>query len=183
VMLPPFSSVGSSVFHRYSVNRFGVLGSAVTEDALLPATGLRSALQANSCCVKSFAPASPSLAQPHEVPPLKRPHAANSYIARYDYFLLVLHISFQGGDFRDPKKKGRYCNHSKLQKLCLHHTALCVWFLSKPLVLRWRLFVLFFLTMFCHYFTSEFSVTSQDPISLCMGKSHAGRHLGPKRRQ
>jgi hypothetical protein len=84
-MLPHFSSVGSSVFHRYSVSSSVVLGSALTEVALLPATGRRSALQANSCCVKSFAPASLSLAHPHEVPPLKRPHAANSYIVRYFY--------------------------------------------------------------------------------------------------
>ncbi len=30
--------------------------------------------------------------------------------------------------------------------------------------------MLFCLSMFCHYFTSEFSVTCQDPISLCMVK-------------
>ncbi len=106
VMLPHFSSVGSSVFHRYSVSSFEVLGSALTEVALLPATGLRSALQANSCCVKSFAPASPSLAHhPHEVPPLKRPHAANSYIVRYDYFLLVLHIAFREVSSGTQKKR------------------------------------------------------------------------------
>jgi hypothetical protein len=183
VMLPHFSSVGSSVFHRYSVSSFVVLGSAPTEVALLPATGLRSALQANSCCVKSFAPASPSLAHPHEVPPLKRPHAANSYIVRYDYFLLVLHIAFREVSSGTRKKKVRYCNDSKLQQLCLHHTALSVRFLSLPLVLLWRLFVLFCLTMFRHYFTSEFSVTCQDPISLCMVKLHAGGHFGPKTRQ
>jgi hypothetical protein len=34
--------------------------------------------------------------------------------------------------------------------------------------------VLFCLTMFCHYFTSKFSATCQDPISLCMLKAHAG---------
>ncbi len=105
VMLPHFSSVGSSVFHRYSVISFVVLGSALTEVALLPATGLGSALQANSCCVKSFAPASPSLAHPHEVPPLKGPHAANSYIVRYDYFLLVLHIAFREASSGTRNKK------------------------------------------------------------------------------
>jgi len=105
VMLPHFSSVWSCVFHRYSVSSFVVLGSALTEVALLPAAGLRSALQANSCCVKSFAPASPSLAHPHEVPPLKRPHAANSYIVRYDYFLLVLHIAFREVSSGIRKKK------------------------------------------------------------------------------
>ncbi|KAH9533933.1 hypothetical protein CY35_18G079300 [Sphagnum magellanicum] len=89
-MLPHFSSVGNSVFHRYSISSSVVLGSALTEVALLPATGLSSALQANSCCVESFAPASPSLAHPHEVPPLKRPHAANSYIVRYFYLEITV---------------------------------------------------------------------------------------------
>jgi hypothetical protein len=149
-MLPHFSSVGNSVFHRYSVSSFVVLGSALTEVALLPATGLRSALQARSCCVKSFAPASPSLAHQHEVPSLKRPHAADSYIVRYDYFLLVLHVAFREVSSGTQKKRGRYFNDSKLQQLCLHHTALSVWFLSLPLVRLWRLFVLFSLPMFCH---------------------------------
>jgi hypothetical protein len=94
-----------TAFHRYSVSSFVVLGSALPEVALLPATGRRSALQANSCCVKSFAPASLSLAHPHEVPPLKRPHAANSYIVRYDYFLLVLHIAFREVSSGTRKKK------------------------------------------------------------------------------
>jgi hypothetical protein len=38
--------------------------------------------------------------------------------------------------------------------------------------------VLFCLPMFCHYFTSEFSMTCQDPITLCMVKPHAGSILG-----
>jgi hypothetical protein len=134
VMLPHFSSVGSSVFHRYSVSSSVVLGSALTEVALLPATGLRSALQANSCCVKSFAPASPSLAHPHEVPPLKRPHAANSYIVRYDYFLLVLHIAFREVSSGTRKKKEGIvmivsCSSFVcITLLCLFGFSPCLWF-------------------------------------------------------
>jgi hypothetical protein len=183
VMLPPFSSVGSSVFHRYFVSSFVVLGSALTEVALLPATGLRSALQANSCCVKSFAPASPSCPPPTRSPAPETPACCSQLYCEVWLLPSSLAHSFQGGEFRDPKKKGRYCNDSKLQQLCLHHTALSVWFLSLPLVLLWRLFVLFCLPMFRRYFTSEFSVTCQDPISLCMVKPHAGGHFGPKTRQ
>jgi hypothetical protein len=134
VMLPHFSSVGSFVFHRYSVSSFVVLGSALTEVALLPATGLRSALQANSCCVKSFAPASPSLAHPHEVPPLKRPLAANSYIVRYDYFLLVLHIAFREASSGIRKKKEGIvlivsCSSFVcITLLCLFGFSPCLWF-------------------------------------------------------
>jgi hypothetical protein len=42
--------------------------------------------------------------------------------------------------------------------------------------------VLFCLPMFCHYFTSEFSVTCQDPITLYMVKPHAGSILGLRRK-
>ncbi len=147
-MLPRFSSVGSSVFHRYSVSSFVVLGSTLTEVALLPATGLRSALQANSCCVKSFAPASPSLAHPHEVPPLKRPHAADSYIVRYDYFLLVLHIAFREvSSGKEGIAMVVSCSSFVcITLLCLFGFSPCLWFFFGGF------FVLFCLTIFCHYF-------------------------------
>ncbi len=41
--------------------------------------------------------------------------------------------------------------------------------------------MLFCLHTFFHYFTSEFSVTCQDPISLCMVKPHAWGFLGLSR--